>query len=315
MKTCKPFSEKDKQYLETNYQKKSYTEMAVALGRNYFTITAYIARQPYYEPQTHKRFTEYDKQYLMTHYVTQTYEEMGKILGRSPRVLSNYMRSKGITRGSYLHFVNEHYFDTPNITNSYHAGFLAADGCLKKDNVVSIILSSVDRDQLEQFRTDCEFTGNIGEGSYKGKDGCTRNIVSLNICGANQWHKALNENFNITHRKTFTLQPPPLTDVNHVKAFIIGYADGDGSLFYRGDGYLTLGFKGTSYLLNWIKDFFDINYPAICNRVANVNPYNNICQYYISGKRAETILKDLYDIPVPKMARKWNKVKQLLSVN
>ena len=61
------------------------------------------------------------------------------------------------------HNVNDDFFNNPNILNCYWAGFIAADGCIgrRNNNVLSIGLSSKDKQHLETFKNNINFSGPI----------------------------------------------------------------------------------------------------------------------------------------------------------
>ena len=61
-----------------------------------------------------------------------------------------------------LYTQNENFFSEPNDKNSYWAGFIAADGGIEKtSNRLRIGLSIKDRELLEVFAQQVEFTGPI----------------------------------------------------------------------------------------------------------------------------------------------------------
>lgn len=122
------------------------------------------------------------------------------------------------------------FFSAPNINNSYWAGFIAADGWVQDQNRgqdrISITLSQRDREHLEKLAlaigatTINDFTAR----SY-GQD----RIFSRISFVSNELSNDLAGNFNITPKKSLTLEPPELDDEECRLAFIAGYIDGDGS--------------------------------------------------------------------------------------
>ncbi len=128
-------------------------------------------------------------------------------------------------KGGFDHFLYTHdrnFWSIPNLMNSYCAGFTNADGNLQKDYFkFTIHLHEKDRGLLENFKDLFQYTGPIR--TYNGYPG-------LVIHGCKEWYKDLNDIWSITPQKTFTVQPPKITDDNLIKAFLVGLYDGDGSI-------------------------------------------------------------------------------------
>ena len=129
--------------------------------------------------------------------------------------------------------VNDCFFETPNIVNCYYAGFIAADGCIRKYKgkfvetySLSFGLSIKDKDFLIKFLNTINYEGTIRYYENKGRKYVGVEIKSNKIC------EDLRNNFNITERKTHTLCPPSLFGKNLIDAFICGYIDGDGSVYF-----------------------------------------------------------------------------------
>src|SRR5260370_9394638 len=95
----------------------------------------------------------------------------------------------------------------PNLKNSYWAGFLAAEGNIKTGRKrISIKLHIKDVAHLEKFRDALEYTGRV----YRYERDASIEIACPEIADD------LARNFSITPRKSFTLQPPLLTDEDMV---------------------------------------------------------------------------------------------------
>lgn len=192
---------------------------------------------------------------------------------------------------------NLNYFHQLSLENCYWAGFIAADGCIINQNIISIELAIKDFSHLQKFADCVGYTGII----RTNKDKVVVRIYSVKECVDD-----LNKNFNITPRKTFTLQPPNLVDDNLILAFIIGYIDGDGCINLQKEKYTRLTIMGTYSMIKWIKD----NLFRIFNLSCKINIYNNgnIKAICISGKQADFMIERLRKIAVPKMNRKWKKI-------
>jgi hypothetical protein len=202
--------------------------------------------------------------------------------------------------------VNDVFFENPNIFNSYYAGLLAADGnIVKNNNIVRIGLKQENSeiDLLEKFKNDCEYTG---------KFYYNNNNIQL-LVTSKQWQIDLWDNFNIGPAKSLTICPPNLMDNNAI-AFIIGYLDGDGSIYFKKRNrseiniQFNINFEGTLKMLEWIqtiiKNKFNIN-PVTIRRIANI--------YSMDWTGSEAIklylkLKQFIEINnLPFLERKWTK--------
>ncbi len=216
----------------------------------------------------------------------------------------NLRANRKLTRKQYR--VNYYYFSVPNLENSYWAGFIAADGNVgdAKDSVRIKLLDS-DSQHLEAFKRCCDSTNPV-RASYSGP----KRYSSLEIHGVPNWKDDLRKNFNITPRKSLTLQPPMLLSKENSLAFIAGYVDGDGCIFIEKPptGHLRLGIQitGTHEVLCWIKSCFDKVAPS--KYQANVRCIGKVYSYKIVGNKAEIILGALLDAKTPKLERKWTKV-------
>lgn len=214
---------------------------------------------------------------------------------------------------------NHNYFSTPTIENCYWAGFIAADGCIY-DNRLIINLGRNDKSHLEKFKKTLQYDGNIRDIQRKGSSKTTKKdtyfssvieIYSPKICSD------LLNNWNITNKKSLTLQPPNITDLDLCLSYIIGYIDGDGTISIcnrktrNTNPYIRLNIIGTFNLINWINDilhkFEDTKYSKL-NLIKIHNMYSIECSHI----RAYNILNILLKIKISnRLWRKWNKISLL----
>jgi hypothetical protein len=208
------------------------------------------------------------------------------------------------------------YFSTPNVRNSYYAGFIAADGCIdKRGNSYRLRFEIQYRDKeiLENFLSDIQSDAIVHKRSSNMKNRQDTAVLDLTI--SHSVVEDLYTHYSITPAKTLTLCPPKCLNTDYISAFIIGYIDGDGCIRKvnrnsKYTGYLSLELAGTELMMQWIKGFCDSNFPATRgNRLAKV--YSSLkknYRYIVNGKRAENIISTLNTINVPKLARKWCKI-------
>lgn len=202
--------------------------------------------------------------------------------------------------------VDDNFFSSPNSINSYWAGFIAADGNIEKtNNRIRIGLSSKDRELLEVFKQQTNFSGPITDyESIAYNNGKSYPSSKLGI-SSKQWKNDLINIWNILPNKSLTLKPPELKNPENVLQYIIGYFDGDGSCgynFHKGNQkyYFVFNFVGTTEILKWIFENLDLLYHQ--NKLSYEN--NNLNFW---GKQAEFLHSYLFKINTPyKLKRKWD---------
>lgn len=216
---------------------------------------------------------------------------------------------------------NETFWSIPNALNCYWAGFAATDGCLTyykkiKTNTdmysFQFLLGLKDLKQVEKFKQDTQSENEIS--LLKSKLDIRFCKITVSCC---QWGLDLQKNFNITPRKTFTLQPPNLTNESLIFSFIIGAVDGDGCIRLNSKRLPVVYLTGASY--NFIKWVFDIllkyfprsltgTVPKIYTRKGENSPKYDIS---LSGLRACQIIDYLRQYSCPKLSRKWDQPEVL----
>lgn len=220
------------------------------------------------------------------------------------------LKSNLQSTGSLKYSFDENFFSYPNILNSYWAGFIAADGCIHRvrqnKKHLSIQLHEKDIQHLEKFRNQIKYTGTLLKYQTKTTPTVKINLYSDKLC------EDLYTNFNITSRKSLTLEPPKNLTKEQTLAFIIGYIDGDGCITHASNAnYLALNIVGTKKMLSWI-------FNTLIKLVENykipkelVKKYKNKPLYYfgIYCSNAQIILEILNKVEVPKLERKWERLK------
>lgn len=201
---------------------------------------------------------------------------------------------------------DENFFNRPSIHNCYWGGFIAADGCIdEKGNRITFSQKTEDRALLENFKQSTKYTGKIFDITSGGKPASQLRIVSLN------WIQDVKKHFNITPRKSLTLEPPNLHISDLQLAYIIGYIDGDGSirLTQRGNkDYLILDIVGTYNLLDWIRN--SLEFVLKNSSQKKIYKHGNCWRLMYTQDKAKKILKFLlnfqntYDINT--LDRKWD---------
>ena len=201
------------------------------------------------------------------------------------------------------HHYNIHFFSTYTKESCYWAGFIMADGCVRR-TCLHIKLANKDRGHLQKF-LDC-ISANY---QIKGKSYST-----IDISGP--WFLSdMKDKFGIVPRKTFIAKYPIIPKKYH-KDFIRGVMDGDGCITYT--TCPTLNFTGTKELLTEISYIFKSIGVKLKsgNEVPPIHISNkNIGQVHYSGKNAKIILDWLYrgTIESERLTRKYNRYKELFT--
>jgi hypothetical protein len=199
------------------------------------------------------------------------------------------------------HHYDVHFFSTYTPESCYWAGFIMADGCIRR-TCLHIKLANKDREHLQKF-LDCIHA----DYKIKGKDYCT-----IDISGP--WFlEDLKNKFGIVPRKTFIAKYPRIPS-NMDKHFIRGILDGDGCITKT--TCPTINFTGTEELMTSLTHKF--NPLGIHLKSGNKYPplqrkNKNIGQIHYSGKNAKRILDWLYHNSIPQLLldRKYQRYQEL----
>ena len=215
---------------------------------------------------------------------------------------------------------NEYFFEQNTSESFYWAGFIAADGCVKKrksykDNFryeLQIGLSKKDKFHIEKFKSYINYNGPI-------RDYLVKNS-KRNLKWNDSWKSELTINskqifndlvkFNVVPRKSLIYTFPEwLVDHPLVHHFMRGYFDGDGSFYFckyknkASQEYFSL--RGTTEFLNTYRDILERenlvikrDKPIRINSNIGVLEYGGNCVV----KSIKEYLRDDSDL---KLDRKW----------
>lgn len=258
------------------------------------------------------------------HNKKRTPKDISADIGCSRRTLRDILIRLDIPLRNCRHIYtwNTHYFDEPNLDNSYWAGFMAADGNIRMNgHSFSIGLASKDDCILEELKNQLEYTGpifrsekytSIGNLRGNSKYPTLTKFSMLTIHGATNATLKLRENWNITPRKTFTLEPPINLSLENNIAYIIGYFDGDGTWQNRLDKMYNRQRHlwrviGRLNMMEWMSDCL-FKYTNLLK-----NPYSckrsDIYALDYCDSKAIKMRELLLNIPLKfRLARKWNNI-------
>lgn len=244
--------------------------------------------------------------FIHNNYTILSRKEMAYFLNKKPHQIKYMMRClnlKSPLKNERSHSLNEDAFSSPlSLESCYWAGFIAADGCIIKNNM-SVCLSRVDVKHLKKLRAFLQSTRKITQSKI--------NTNTIFTVASKKIVQDLQKNFNIGPRKSLTLTPPKKLNRNQSLAYIIGYIDGDGtigkhSIKYKNSKYeyVRLRIIGTPFVLSWINLIFRTNSKIIvhCNSKIYISSYSN--QQLLKTLK---IFTKQHKLPILK--RKWNKIK------
>lgn len=242
-----------------------------------------------------KKWQKEEIQYLLENFGKIKARDIAQTLGRGLDAVHKKAQSLNLSGDQGInrkYSIDEQYFKTPNVENSYWAGFIAADGCVT-GGYLKIMLQLSDLIILERFKTAIKYSGPI----YIDKK---RNRCSLEI------HKKsiisdLYNIWSITERKSLTLEPP-VQNLNNecFNSFVIGMIDGDGSIYFEKNSYLRISLLGTKNVLQWIQNRFGIH--------ASLQKNGNIYKLRYSGECANAFVSKINPQKYTCLERKWEKV-------
>jgi len=258
-----------------------------------------------------------------------SFEDMAKqFTNRTPVSLQKRAVKLGLKSGfrhkNHSHNIN--FWAENTLETAYFAGICAADANLSKTKkVFQWNVKASDASQLDLLKDAVSFTGKVAYYErLKYKSSEIMSVATLSIAGCHQWYEDLKNIWSITPNKTFSLQPPNITNENLIWAYIVGFVDGDGWIIPKTKrNTIRIGFVNASLdILNWIKkqidnrfEIFQIsNNGAVCSDVKLVTG-EKYYTYHLEGIRAMVIFDFLSQIRVPKLERKWSNPEVLKIVS
>lgn len=271
-------------------------------------------------------FSSDDVNYIRENYKNKTASEIARVLKRSDASIEAKAFTLKLKKGYKRKYsVNEDFFNDPKTLNSYWAGFIAADGCLRGPNLyhLSVCLSTKDLCHIKLFKEDLKYSGPVYFGSIIKKNNPKFKKEIYYSCGITVCSKKIYQsllNYNIIPKKSLVLLPPKLNLLNSL-SFIKGLIDGDGSIGISSNR-LYLNLDGTKEICEWVSNIFDQLFPPKYEkfhakpRQKNRNKNKNHYLYKVTGFRAKKILSLLLMIKTPELLRKWSNVnlsKEILS--
>jgi len=252
--------------------------------------------------------TEEQKETLLLNFGKFTVKQIAELINIKERSVSKFYQNRKMKltkeqkrivflNRPTLYERNHDFFSDKSTESIYWAGFLAADGCVIKGRL-RLKIKYTDKEHVEKFKESIEYTGKI-------KKDCSKRLGKLH-CGAliyissHKICKDLEEIYNITENKSLNLIPPKIKG-NEIDYFIVGYFDGDGTI-YNKKNYRCCRFYGTKEINTWIKNRIDTLYGK---NSGSIFKKENIWCYELNPKATEFFMKYYGELNSPKLTRKW----------
>lgn len=197
---------------------------------------------------------------------------------------------------------NHHFFDNYTPDSCYWAGFILADGYIRKNrNSLEICLSHIDGDHLLKFTKSIGLNEDIR--IYK------NNTCRVSIC-SDVIKESLLTNFEIFNKKSLVCFISNKIPLNMLSHFIRGYFDGDGCFSSEN----RFSFIGTYDTCDTIRNYFknngitkqDGNIPCITEKQSKNKMYYVKYSKNLSLKIFDLLFKDSTDLT--RLDRKYKKI-------
>ena len=223
-----------------------------------------------------------------------------KLLGVSGRSVAKVLSEFGVnTKRKNRYTLNEGYFDeidTP--IKSYLLGLLAADGCVTDKNY--IVLESIDRELVDLFAREIEFSGEIREIDRSPHQPHFRiNFSSQKLA------KSLHCWQIITGRMASDSYRFPSSE--YLNYYVLGYFDGDGC------AYPNKGRSGGLVCIVGSKNFTE-ELSEVMKMGSTIAHSHHVVYYWriFSRTNIQKFYDTMYEYPDLGLARKKEKIEQIL---
>jgi hypothetical protein len=243
------WTDAENEFLRDSYPTMPDEEISARLGRSLAAINHQAGRKGITKTGPSSDWTEDEDELFGDLYATMATDKLADLLGRSPGALVSRAMRLGISRRPRRpdrravertreetvltmrwDCVQHDYFahiDSP--MKAYVLGWLASDGCVGRNtNRIILRLNSKDEEILHLIRQELAPLHPIIPYQGRRPSGEMSSMVSFEV-GSERMRRDLIK-LGVTPKKSLTLQYPPVLACFD-NSFILGYFDGDGSLF------------------------------------------------------------------------------------
>ena len=316
-KTCDYWKPENKEEFISIYNKlKSSIKVAEYYGVCKKTILKYAKRIGYKNKYRNELSAEEIK-YVLSNYNLKTSINLAKELNVSKSYITKIWRENNLSgKQTRRYYLNENYFEVIDTNDkAYILGVIASDGCVYKREhhvgVLSFTFHIQEKDIIDIL---------IKYIKLEYKEHTTENRISLQI-NSDKIVSDLKK-YNITPRKTWIYSPYILKDDSLMWAYIRGYFDGDGSIYYANKKENTpssyeISFCGNKNTMNFFNNFF--HKFDIKSYIHKDNRRKYSQDFYIvrikENKSKSKFIKYLYEnCKDVKLNRKYNKCMKFLEI-
>lgn len=241
--------------------------------------------------------------------------EIGKKFGVSKTVISRVLKENNISankKQNHKYYADyDKFHDIDSSEKAYWLGFIAADGCnYEREKNASIVINihQQDIDHLKKFKdfmnTNAEIHTFIQNAGFSNNTPMCK--ITLN---SKEMSHDLSDK-GVVPRKSLILEPPKI-DEKYFLPFILGYFDGDGSVYQLQNKEFGISIVGTKEILLWINNILNITNQLEQRIPTDKNTYHIRCG---GIDKPYFILKSLYDSCKTHLERKYQKYKTLETV-
>ena len=261
-------------------------------------------------------FSQKEIQDIINLYLKENYslKKIGDKYNVSRSVIKRVLEENQIKLREKTHKISCDYdiFETvDNELKAYWLGFLMADGCnyqREQNSTIIITLSNKDKNHLEKFKKFCKLDKEIK--TFVANSGFSNNNEMCRIeIYSNKMSKDLADK-GMVPKKSLILNKPKINEKYYLP-FILGYFDGDGSIFKTKQGNYGINIEGTKEILEWINNILNISDNYEKRYDDNKNNYYIRCG---GTNKPYQIMKKLYDSCPEHLDRKFNIYKELETV-
>lgn len=193
------------------------------------------------------------------------YSEIGRKLNKSTHHIKKVIVNLGFKQLTKIrrckYNVNEDYLDTIQPKQLWFLGLMAADGYVNNKKLFGLSQSG-DKglNIIEYVKKELKYDGPIYHSETIGEISHSLIITSEKLVNKLSF-------FNIVNKKSLIYELPNFENEAHIRDFVRGYIEGDGSIGVYNNGsnceYLVVSFVGTKSFINDISNKIPIKYSNI----------------------------------------------------
>ena len=219
-----------------------------------------------------------------------------------------------INQTNHKYYANYRIFQNiDNAEKAYWLGFIAADGCVyvrEKNATVKICLKYDDVHHLEKLKTFMDANVNIAEVFQTTGFASVDKPAKMAIIAFNSKEMAQDcINCGVVQNKSHLLEKPNIKEEYYLP-YILGYFDGDGSIYETSNGEFGINIIGTRKNIEWINEILQVS-QKLEKRHEDKETYHIRCG---GTNKPYSIMKKLYDSCPVHLDRKYEVFKKLESV-